>query len=345
MIDASHWKLRGRVRTLRIDTADWDAVAQDWPPASFFQLVTFDRNGRVVQLDQRGAEGSVFRTTLSYDGDGRLRETEAGTAGADLVHRVAYTYDETGRPLSVTETADDRIPRVTQTSTYDERGRRTNTHVLPPEAQKCGTFGIEGSEISYGAPGVTTIMTSYDERDRSREVLFRDASGAVIRRVTLTRDGDGRVVTEEAQTIAPFALPDPAMPMSAEDHEQMQALVMQVFGVIRTTYEYDAGGLLVHRTQQMGMLGEERIAYTYDERGNAIAEFHESVNREMQLNAEGGPTSSGDTKRIHEVQFSYEYDAGGNWTDRIARSRFSSTAEFEPSNSNRERRTIEYYES
>jgi hypothetical protein len=76
MIDASHWKLRGRVRTLRSEVVEWDAAAQDWQPARFSQDVAFDRDGRVVQLDQRGAEGSVFRTVCRYDADGGLRETD-----------------------------------------------------------------------------------------------------------------------------------------------------------------------------------------------------------------------------------------------------------------------------
>ena len=344
MIDASHWKLRERVRTLRSEIAEWDAAARDWRPVTYFQFVAFDRDGRVVQLDQRGAERSVFRTTYIYDSDGRLRETQAGTAGANPVSRVVYTYDETGRPLAVTQIGTDGIERVTHTTTYDQRGRRTTVHDLPPAvADVAMMFSIDGSEIGYGAPGAKTMTTSYDERDLSREVLIQDARGASIRRVTLTRDREGRVVTEEAQNIGPFTLPDAPGPVPAEDREQLQALVMRVFGAIRTTYEYDAGGRLVFRTQQMGLLGEERIAYAYDERGNPIEEFHESINREMHLDRDGGPTSSGDTTRMHEVRFSYEYDARGNWTKRIVHGRVTRDAEFEQSNT--ELRTIEYYES
>lgn len=341
MIDASHWKLRGRVRTLRSEIAEWDAATQDWKQASFFQLVTFDRDGRVVQLDQRGAEGSVFRTTCSYDADGRVRETEAGTAGAHLVHCVVYTYDDTGRPLRVTETGEDGIERVTHTSTFDERGRRTTTHVLPPAVANCDMFGIDGSEIGYGAPGAKAITTSYDERDLSREVLIHDAGGVIIRRITLTRDREGRVVTEEAQNVGPFALPDHPE-MSAEDRDGFIALAMHAFGTIATTYEYDAGARLISRTQRMGLLGEERVAYAYDERDNPIEESHESVNREMRLDADGGHTSSGDTVRLHEIRFSYEYDGRGNWTERIVDGRSARDAAFE--RSNRELRTLEYYE-
>jgi hypothetical protein len=344
MIDASHWMIRQRVRTLRREIAEWDAAARDWRPASFFQFVAFDRDGRVVQLDQRGAEDPVFRTIYIYDSDGRLRERQAGPAGANPVHRVVYTYDETGRPLAVTQIGEDGIERVTHTTTYDDRGRRTTVRDLPPAAADVPMMvSIDGSEIGYGAPGAKTMTTSYDERDLSREVLIQDAGGAIIRRITLTRDGEGRVVTEEAQNIGPFTLPDAPGPVPADDRELLQALVMRVFGAIRTTYQYDADGRLVFRTQQMGLLREERIAYGYGERGDPIEEFHESINREMHLDRDGGPTSSGDRTRMHEVRFSYEYDARGNWTKRIAQGRVTRDAEFEQSN--RELRTIDYYES
>jgi hypothetical protein len=344
MIDARHWKLRERVRTLQREIAEWDAAAQDWRPVSYFQFVAFDSDGRVVQLDQRGAEGSVFRTTYIYDSDGRLRETQAGAADAHAVSRAVYTYDETGRPLAVTQIGESGIERQTHTTTYDERGHRTTVRDLPPAAADVPImFSIDGSEIGYGAPGAKTMTTRYDEQGLSREVLIQDAGGATIRRITLTRDREGRVVTEEAQNIAPLTLPHAPGPVPAEDIDQLQALVMRVFGAIRTTYDYDAGGRLIFRTQQMGLLGEERIAYAYDERGNPIEESHESINREMQLDRDGGPTSGGETKRMHEARFSYEYDARGNWTKRIVLARATREAEFEQSN--RELRTIDYYES
>src|SRR5919112_795998 len=54
-MDASHWQLRGAVRNVRCEIAEWDAAAGAWQPRRFFQYAAFDRNGRVVQLDQRGA--------------------------------------------------------------------------------------------------------------------------------------------------------------------------------------------------------------------------------------------------------------------------------------------------
>jgi hypothetical protein len=112
---------------------------------------------------------------------------------------------------------------------------------------------------------------------------------------------------------------------------------------MRTTYEYDAEGRLVARTQQMGLLAEERSTYIHDERGNPIEEFHESVNREMSLDAEARPHTGANTTRWHQIRLSYEYDGRGNWTARTLRHRFTKNAEFEPSNV--EWRTIEYYDA
>jgi len=99
----------------------------------------------------------------------------------------------------------------------------------------------------------------------------------------------------------------------------------------------------VSRTQRMGLLAEDRTAYSYDERGNAIEEFTASVNRDMNLGAEGRPQTGADTTRWHDIRLAYEYDGRGNWTARIVRNRFTKDAEFEPSNV--EWRTIEYYDS
>jgi hypothetical protein len=51
--------------------------------------------------------------------------------------------------------------------------------------------------------------------------------------------------------------------------------------------------------------------------------------------------TSPDTIHIHDVRFTYVYDAHGNWTERTVSGRFGEDAEFAASNV--ERRTIEYW--
>jgi YD repeat-containing protein len=338
VIDTGHWQLRGPVRTMRSEIAEWDAGRADWGPARFVNDVRFDEDGRLLQLDQRGENDSVHRTTYSYDEWKRLVDKQFGTAGAAAGHRVIHSYDPHDRLLRVTHLDPDGTEHVTETCTYDEQGRRTTVHDLPLNVDG---HGIEGSELFYGAPGAVRQTTKYDERDLAVESAFHDASGVVIRRVVLTRDAAGRVLNEEAQNVGAFPLPD-RPEMSAEDREKMASLFALAFGSIRTTYTYDAEGRVLERTLQMGLLSEERTTHSYDDRGHQIAQLQESVSREMGFDDEGRPQPSADTKRMHETRFEYQLDGQGNWTERIVSSRFAEGAELQPSNV--ERRSIDYYQ-
>jgi RHS repeat protein len=339
VIDAGHWQLRGPVRTMRSETAEWNAERAEWGPPRFYLDVTFNPDGLVIQLDQQGVANSVFRKTYSYDKRKRLLEVQSGTAGAAAQHRDIHAYDPHDRLLRVTTIDPDGTEHVTRTCSYDEQGRRTTVENL---TRNLDGYAVEGSELSYGAPGAVGLTTNYDDRDLAVESLFHDASGAVIRRVVMTHDAAGRVLIEEAQTVGAFQLPD-GPEMSAKDREKLASLAALVFGFIRTAYTYDAEGRLLERTQQMGLLSEERTTYSYDDRGNRIAESEESVTREMSLDVEGGPQPGADTKRIHETRFDCQLDDQGNWTERIVKGRFAEGAEF--ATFNIEWRSIEYYPS
>jgi len=336
--DATHWKLHGPVRSLRSEIVEWDAERGAWGTPRFSHFVTFDAAGRVTQLDQRGAEQSIHRTTFVYDEHGSLLRSEGGTAPGPYPYKTTWSYDERGRETTTTRTRDGGGESVRSRSIYDDHGRRTDVVTLQSDV-KVDAYSIEGSEFGYGAPGAVSQTTRYDDAGRPVEVLFHGADGGVIRRVMFARDSDGRVLSEETDmTSAPLF---PRDGMSDEDFAKMQALVSHAFGAMRTTYEYDAAGRPVARVQQMGLLGENRVTYRYDERGNPIEQRDVNVAREMDFEKDGTPRSSPDTTRIHDVRFAYMYDARGNWTERTVSGRVREDAEFAASNV--ERRTIEYW--
>lgn len=340
--DTTHWKLHGPVRTVRSEIVERDTERGEWGTPRFFQFVTFDAAGRLTQLDQRGAEDSIYRTNYRYDEDGRLAHSEGGTAPGPYPYRTTWSYDDRGRVTATTETGDADSERGRSRSTYDEQGRRTDVVQFPPGGPKVDAYSIEGGEFGYGAPGAVSQTTRYDDAGRPVEVLFHGADGGVIRRVTITRDSAGRVLTEEAEMAgAPLIPRQPGM--SDDDFAKMQALVSHAFGAMRTTYEYDSAGKAIARAQQMGLLGENRMTYGYDDRGNPIEQRDVHVTREMNFEEDGTPRTSPDTTRIHDVRFTYVYDAHGNWTERIVSSRYAEDGEFAPSNT--ERRTIEYSET
>jgi len=166
MIDASHWKLRGPVRSMRSEIAEWDDERAAWKEPRFVLFVVFDAAGRVTQMDQRGVNESVYRKTYAYDADGRVLEEAAGTAGERHDHVRRWTYDDHGRVSAVIGTGADGAPTLYQLCTYDEAGRRVERTTFPA-GKTFSAYGIDGSEFSYGAPGAVSQTTYFDEGGKS----------------------------------------------------------------------------------------------------------------------------------------------------------------------------------
>jgi YD repeat-containing protein len=341
-VDATDWNLRGSVRSMRSETAQRDLVRSDWEAAHALNFLVFDERGRLLQLDQRGAENSVSRTMFTYDPSGRLLEHHAGTTGSPLPFVTTYRYDDNGRSIEVTHCGEDGRETLRETSTYDDTGRRTRVQIVPEQLLTGNVgFGVDGSEFAYGAPGAKTITTRYDEQNRPVDSVFHDLSGTVVLQVITTRDRAGRVLTEEAFQNASVLAPH-SPEMNQQEREMMMAMLAQVYGSLRTTNDYDADGRLVRRAQAMGALGETVTTYIYNERGDVADQSQVSTKREMRFGEDGRPEATPDVTRSHDTRFSYEYDEHGNWTSRVVSSRITADGVFAPSNI--ERRTIEYYE-
>lgn len=342
MTDLATWKLRGGVRTLRSEIAEWNSAREEWQPARSVKSVTFDAAGRMTNLDQPGEKGSVYRSTCIYDDKGRIAEVRSGTAGGP-VHTMLYSYDHADRLERVADVADDGTERVVETCRYDAAGRKVKVTSLP--ARKPGidlSYGVEGSDIGYPAPGAVTVTTTYDERDQPIEAVFHDASHALVLRVVLTRDRAGRPLREEArlEDAAPLNLQGALGQLSPEDRAGLVAMYASAFGSIVTTFAYDSEGRLVERNRRMGSLDEERTTFTYDDHDNPTEERTESRSREMHVDETGALRASQDTVTTSQIRFAYTYDAEGNWTERVVWTRQQPDAKFVRSNI--ERRTVTY---
>jgi YD repeat-containing protein len=333
MIDASHWKLRGPVRSMRGEIAEWDGERTAWKEPRFVLFVVFDAAGRVTQMDQRGVNESIHRKTYAYDADGRVLEETAGTVGERHAHVRRWTYDDHGRVTSIVGTSADGAPTLQHHCTY-EAGRRVE-RITFPAGKTYNAFAVDGSEFFYGAPGAVSQTTYYDEGGKSILSEFHDAAGAVVQRVTFNRDGHGRLLVEEARGPGAFSVPrQPGM--SDADFARMKALFEDVWGSTRTAYEYGPDGRLLTRLKVTGRMGEERRTYEYDANGNVAGESGTRVTRDFNSDANGTPQPQIDATHFHKTRYTYAYDGYGNWTERIV-SAFDTP-------SNVERRTIEYYE-
>jgi YD repeat-containing protein len=341
VIDANHWNLKGPVRSMLSELAERDLAASTWAAPRYATYAVFDEAGRVLQLDHRVGTNPVSRTVFVYDAGGRPLRSDAGPAGGQAEATTTWTYDDRGRVIAMALVTAGGVETIRESSTYDERGRQTKRAAFN-FPHRIDSYSVEGTEFGYGAPGAVAQTTRYDEAGRPIESEFLDASDRVIRRVTMSRDARGHVVTEESHAPAALQFPRDAA-MSDDDFAQLQTLLAAAGSEsMRVTYEYDEAGRILARAHQWGLLGGERVIYVYDDHDNPVANVTTSVHREMTSDAGGTLQAKDEKTQTSEVRFSYVYDARGNWIEKIVSSRITDSGDF--ADQNVERRTIEYYE-
>jgi YD repeat-containing protein len=353
MSDLARWGLRGPVRTLRAQFAEWNPETGDWWPQKIRWVATFRPDGQASEIEHHNPDGSIPREVRIFDERGRPTEDQ-WWANDVLTRRVLHTYDKDGRPVSAVTVDVDGTKREAELCRYDENSRKTKVAFLPvPETGgatcstgSCGTlYGVEGTDVAYSAPGATTSTTTYDEHERPSEVTFRDVSDRVVCRVVFSRDHDGRTLSERMEFADPAGLLAPAVDASIPNDER--ASLVGLFETVfddRTfslaTYTYDEKGRRVESVRRMGKLSEERVAVRYDDFDNPVEEVRSDVSREIGMD-DGVLKSEERPSQVQHVRFEYQYDAYGNWTERIVSQRMQPDSHERPSNV--ERRAITYY--
>jgi hypothetical protein len=341
MSDVVKWKVHGAVATLRTESATWDLDQEDWQPARHFTLTSFRPDGSISSSETHNPDGSIAHSRWLYNGVDRLTESNSWSNDGP-VGRAMYFYDEAGRHLRTTHLSDDGTKTDTEICTYDAEGRKTKVCVLPV-LEGHVVYGIEGTEHSYGAPGVRTMTTTYDEKDLPTKVLFLDANQSLVMSVTLVRDEAGRLVNEEMHFggESPFLNLLENIPL--EEREETAAMVKEFFGETfsSSTYVYDARGRLIERMDRMGSLGECRTTYRYQDHDDPIEEISESRQREADADENGAMQYTSDRLSVQHNRFEYRYDARGNWTERIVSIQFEQNTAFQRSNV--ERRVMTYH--
>jgi len=302
MSDVAKWKVRGPVKTLRTEFAMWDPNREEWQPPQHSNLTTFHPGGHVSACDTNNSDGSIAHSRWLYDETDRLIESNFRLNDGPI-ERTVYFYDEAGRHLRTM-----RKESEIETCTYDARGIKTKQCHLVFRAD---AYGIEGTDVSYGAPGAAKMIITYDEKDLPAIVNFEDLNGNRVRDVSFVRDSAGLLLSEETHFGADFLLDQ----VPAEGREELAAELAKTFGEFfsRITYTYDSRGRRLERMTKFGTLSESRTTYQYGDYDDPIAETTE------------------ENASVQQHRFEYVYDPQGNWTERIV------------PGSNIERRLITYY--
>jgi YD repeat-containing protein len=342
LADVRRARIDGPVSRLRSGS-----VVRSWavPP--------FRADAQLSEIEHHNPDGSVPREVRVYDEAGRLTEDQWWSNDI-LTRRVVHAYDVGGRSASAVTVDVDGTKHETERSQYDDNGRKTKVVFLPvPETSgatcstsSCGTmYGVEGTDVAYSAPGATTSTTTYDDHERPSEVTFHDANNALVSRVVFSRDDEGRVLSERMEFAGPGRLLGPAFDATVPPDERasLRELLKTVFEdhtFSLATYAYDEKGHRIETVRRMGTLSEERVTVRYDDFDNPVEEVRSDVNREMRMD-DGVVKTEERPSHVQHVRGKYQYDAHGNWTERIVSQRLEPNANERPSNI--ERRTISYY--
>ena len=206
---------------------------------------------------------------------------------------------------------------------YETDGGKKKVCFLDPDMANANCMhAVEGSGVGHTTNGATKMTTIYDQSGRPTEAHFHDASDQLLQRIVVTRDDAGRMVTEEVRLQGQFpftgcthgctmqgAGSDQGVErLPQEDRAKIEAMLKELMGpadlLSKTTYSYDEKGRLLERTTSMLGMAADRSTFRYDEHDNTIATTEED--------------GSGGSRRDFRMQ--YQYDAWGNWTERIVSS-------------------------
>jgi YD repeat-containing protein len=129
MSDLAKWKVRGPVRTLRKEHAEWDPSQGTWQVPRGVSTVTFRHDGQVSEGEFHNPDGSVARWARVYDNDGRIIEEQSWRDDGPR-STVGYSYDALGRLAARGDVAPDGTRREAETCRYDGAGRKTKVTFL-----------------------------------------------------------------------------------------------------------------------------------------------------------------------------------------------------------------------
>jgi YD repeat-containing protein len=218
---------------------------------SDISAVEFRRDGFVqCRWYKNPAPNSTEWTNLyDYNDANQLTAVRIEQGGTIRIQQ-AFEYDLAGRVSRIIVHDEDGGQRIAETYSCEPDGRKTKiTHLHPKlSSERCGTmFGVDGTDVSYAAPGATSITSVYDAGGRLIEHLFHGSGGKLVARVELRYDERGNLV-EEVYRQQTLELPPEMMVQFSP--EQLEAVRMLF--TFREHHRYDSRiGELKHRQTRL----------------------------------------------------------------------------------------------
>jgi YD repeat-containing protein len=268
---------------------------------------------------------------------------------------MVYAYDDAGRSLSITNTANgDRTDFQ-----YDEAGREVGVQRFDPKtlersrncAYACSAWDTATS--GAGIPLGGTIATVYDEGDRPIEMQTRDADGQILSRIVRTYNAAGLLIEEKPivenaarrfldripkQTLVAMAGGEGDGGQDQPTEMQMDALNKELNALLSgreeagTWHTYDAQNR-IKTVREINFIFKRTTEVIYNEQGDKAEEHITIVGNSVQpigaafsieddgtlIPSESNPERPTDPfGPPQRGRFTYRYDEHGNWTEQTA---------------------------
>jgi YD repeat-containing protein len=316
----------------------------------------YSPDGKLLETRSDHGNGFTLMFTHEYDSDGRL--TKIKPANSDYPNsEMIYAYDDAGRSLSITNTANgDRTDFQ-----YDEAGRKVGIQRFDPktlERSRNRAHAISPWDAATSGAGVPlggTILTIYDDEDRPIEMQTRDAGGEIMSRIVRTYNAAGLLIEEKPvlenaarrfldgipkQTLVTMPAGESHDGQDQPTEMQMDVLNKEVTALLSgrkeagTWHTYDAQNRLTKVCERNFAFERARTIF-YNDHGDTEEE-HTTIAGNSVLPI-GVPFSIGDDGTLipseptpegpmdpfgppqrSEGRFTYRYDEQGNWTEQTA---------------------------
>lgn len=326
LTDREKAELRGPVRTCGEEIT--------YPNGKYLTTTEYSLDGKLLSTRTSYADGSEWLTTRTYDANGQLVKIASGKSGEPGIESF-YAYDETGRLLSITNSPEkgDRTD-----FRYDEQGRKTTTQAFDPKTLQSGQNAMFGgspwdaAQAGFGVPAGGNVTTIYDENDNPTEAQVHDAQGRLVSRFVRTYDANGRIVGEDQ------ILENPALLMPEElNDKQLEALNKAMKSMLSgrngtgRSYTYDPQGRVIEVRDRNSVLetvtttsynehgdkSEERVTRTGNRAFPHLEAFTMDENGTITPDRiSNGPLVPEELLKLEVIEYRYEYDRYGNWTEQ-----------------------------
>jgi len=344
---------RGPIKTCVEESTQYDGALQtqisEYAPDGKMISSRWERDGK---LEHSTSDNQIQEIRDEQD---RLVKFISASPG-QAIKEIDYSYDAAGRIL--TETHNDSADRTEYS--YAPDGTMTSVQTFDPRTIErtrnsafCGSAWM-AAFCGLGVPTGGRVVTTYDHNKNGVDQRVLASDGQLVSHSTRKYDADEQLL-EEAVVEQNFSLlmleRIPAEQRELITPEQVQMMDRGFAALSReppkTTYTYDDEGRLT-RMLQRNMAYEMLTTIRYNEHSDRIEERQKfsdisrfGVGVPISFDSQGEPVP---TKEKPEgrtvpsdnvVQYSYQYDQYGNWTERVA-----SVADQPPRVT---RRTLTYY--